>query len=168
MMPWEVSCELEEDIYVEIDSADGGEPAASWFRGIARDVLAAEGVTPPYEVSIILTGQETVHAMNRQYRNVDAPTDVIAFYTEEQGQDKGTFVLPGDGVRRLGDIVISFAQAVEQARDEGHSVEKELSLLVTHGLLHLLGYDHESPDDTPRMRGRESTLMDGFKGRHYT
>ena len=158
---------LEEDIYVEIDSAKGGEPQAEWFVGIARDVLKAEGVTSPYEVSIVLTDQETVHAMNRHYRNVDAPTDVIAFYTEEQGPDATEFVLPNDGVRRLGDVVISFPQAVEQAREESHSVEQELSLLVTHGLLHLLGYDHEAPEDAPRMRGREAVLMEQFKGRHY-
>lgn len=168
MMPVRESQSLEADIYVEIDSADGGEPTPAWFEGIARDVLRAEGVTHAYEVSIVLTGQETVHAMNRQYRNVDAPTDVIAFYTEEHGPDASNFVLPDDGIRRLGDVVISFPQAVEQARDEGHSVEKELTLLVTHGLLHLLGYDHESPEDAPRMRGREAVLMQEFRGRHYT
>ena len=158
---------MEEDIYVEIDSAAGGEPAPSWFEGVARDVLKAEGVKPPYEVSVILTGQETVHAMNRQYRNVDAPTDVIAFYTEEHGPNADTFVLPDDGVRRIGDIVISFPQAVEQASEVGHSVEKELCLLVTHGLLHLLGYDHEAAEDAPRMRSREAVLLEQFRGRHY-
>jgi probable rRNA maturation factor len=167
MMPVRGSTGLEEDIYVEIDSEDGAEPAPAWFESVVRDVLDAEGVAPPYEVSVILTGQETVHQMNRQYRNVDAPTDVIAFYTEEHGTDAGQFVLPGDGIRRLGDIVISFPQAVEQAHDEGHSVEKELSLLVIHGLLHLLGYDHETPEDAPCMRRREAALLEELKGRHY-
>lgn len=157
----------QEDVYVEIDSAEGGEPGDAWFAEVAREVLQSEGVTPPYEVSIVLTGQETVHAMNRQYRNVDAPTDVIAFYTEEHGPGAQTFVLPDDGVRRLGDVVISFPQAVEQAREQGHSVEKELALLVTHGMLHLLGYDHEAAEDAPRMRGREAVLMEQFAGRHF-
>ncbi|MBN1153085.1 MAG: rRNA maturation RNase YbeY [Dehalococcoidia bacterium] len=156
-----------EDIYVEIDSSAGGEPSAQWFETVARDVLRAEGLTPPYEVSVILTDQETVHAMNRQYRNVDSPTDVIAFYTEDLSADAAPFILPGDGVRRIGDIVISFPQAVEQAREQGHSVQKELCLLVTHGLLHLLGYDHEAAEDAPRMRGREAALMEQFNGRHY-
>ena len=167
MMPTGGIPYLDADIYVEIDSAEGTEPTRSWFEDVARDVLKAEGVTPPYEVSVILTSEEVVHSMNRQYRNVDAPTDVIAFYTEEHGPSAGSFILPDDGVRRLGDIVISFPQAVEQARDEGHSVEKELSLLITHGLLHLLGYDHEAPEDTLRMRGREAVLMEEFKGQHY-
>ncbi len=156
-----------EDIYVEIDSAAGGEPPASWFESVARGVLKAEGVTS-FEVSVILTDQETVHEMNRRYRNVDAPTDVIAFYTEQQGPGIELFVLPDDGTRRLGDIVISFPQAVEQALEQKHSVEKELSLLITHGVLHLLGYDHETPNDALRMRGREAELMEEFKERHYT
>ena len=157
-----------EDIYVEIDTAQGSEPQASWFEALAHDVLQAEGVSPPLEVSVILTDEETVHTMNRHYRNVDAPTDVIAFYTEDGATADERFVTPSDGVRRLGDVVISFPQALEQAREQGHSVEKELTLLVTHGLLHLLGYDHEVEEDALRMRGREAMLMSEFEGRHYT
>jgi probable rRNA maturation factor len=157
-----------EDIYVEIDSTVGGEPPASWFESVARDVLKAEGMAASFEMSIILTDQETVHEMNLKYRHVDAPTDVIAFYTEQQGPGGELFVLPDDGMRRLGDIVISFPQAVEQAFEQQHSIEKELSLLITHGVLHLLGYDHEAPEDAPRMRGREAELMEQFKGSHYT
>lgn len=158
---------VDEDIYVEIDSDTGGEPAAEWFAGVTRDVLQAEGLKPPYEVSVVLTDQETVHAMNRQYRQVDSPTDVIAFYTEDASPGAAPFVLPGDGIRRIGDIVISYPQAVEQAQEQHHSVEQELCLLVTHGLLHLLGYDHEVAADATRMRGREAVLMEQFKGRHY-
>jgi probable rRNA maturation factor len=156
-----------EDIYVEIDSVQGGEPPVSWFEAVAHDVLQAEGVPPPLEVSVILTDEETVHAMNRHYRNVDAPTDVIAFYTEDGGAAGEQFIMPGDGIHRLGDVVISFPQALEQAREQGHRVEKELALLVTHGLLHLLGYDHETEGDALRMRGREATLMSAFQGKHY-
>ena len=156
-----------QDIYVEIDSARGGEPPASWFEAVARDVLQAENVAPPYEVSIVLADEATVHEMNRRYRNVDAPTDVIAFYTEEQGEAAGRFITPADGVRRLGDVVISFEQAREQAAEEGHSVEQELALLTIHGVLHLLGYDHERDEDASRMRGRESLLLEAFKGKHF-
>jgi probable rRNA maturation factor len=158
---------LAEDIYVEIDVDAEDAPSAAWFESVARDVLKAEGIATSYEVGLILTDQETVHALNRQYRNVDSPTDVIAFYTEDHSLDAAPFVLPGDGVRRIGDIVISLPQAREQALEEHHSVEQELCLLVTHGLLHLLGYDHETPDDAPRMRGREAVLLEEFKGRHY-
>ena len=167
MMAREVTKRLDEDIYVEIDSEQGDEPPTSWFAAVARDVLRAESIEPPFEVSVILSDQDTVHGMNRQYRNVDAPTDVIAFYTENHDPSAGEFVLPGDGVRRLGDVVISYPQALEQAAEQGHSVRKELTLLITHGVLHLLGYDHEVPEDAQRMRGREATLLEEFSGRYF-
>ncbi len=167
MMGPEVTTRLNEDIYVEIDTTHGDEPPVSWFAAVVRDVLGAESIAAPYEVSIILTDQDTVHKMNRQYRNVDSPTDVIAFYTEEQASTATEFVLPGDGVRRLGDIVISYPQALEQAFEQGHSIRKELTLLVIHGVLHLLGYDHEVPRDADRMRGREAVLLNEFAGRYF-
>ena len=76
-------------------------------------------------------------------------------------------MLPQNGVRYLGDIVISYPQAVEQALEAGHSVKRELTLLVIHGLLHLLEYDHEEPGDAVRMRGREASLLEDFRGHHY-
>lgn len=158
---------MAEDIYVQIDSHDGTEPGAAWFESVLRDTLQAENLRTPCEVGIVLTDQETVHAMNRRYRNVDAPTDVIAFYTEVPVAGADAFVLPDDGIRRLGDVVISYPQAVEQAREVGHSTKRELTLLVIHGTLHLLGYDHEDPADALRMRSREATLLEEFKGRHY-
>jgi len=157
-----------DDVYVEVDTALGGEPDASWFGSVVRDILKAEDVKPPYEVSLVLTDQETVHRMNVEYRNVDSPTDVIAFYAEPQSENEEDFVLPGDGVRRLGDVVISYPQALEQAAEAGHSVERELTLLTIHGVLHLLGYDHEKPEDVPIMRGREATLLEEYRGKHYT
>ena len=158
---------MEEDIYVQIDSRDGSEPEGSWFEAVARHTLAAEGVSLPYEVSVIVTDEASVHELNRTYRNVDAPTDVIAFYTQPPAGAAQEFVLPQNGVRYLGDIVISYPQAVEQALEAGHSVKRELTLLVIHGLLHLLEYDHEEPDDAIRMRGREASLLEEFRGHHY-
>ena len=158
---------MAEDIYVQIDSHNGTEPDAAWFESVVRDTLQAENVRAPCEVSVVLTDQETVHAMNRRYRNVDAPTDVISFYTEVPAAGADAFVLPDDGIRRLGDVVISYPQAVEQAREVGHSTRRELTLLVIHGTLHLLGYDHEDPADALRMRSREAVLLEEFKGRHY-
>jgi len=158
---------VNEDIYVDIASREGTEPDGAWFRSVVRDTLQAENVFPPYEVGLILSDQETVHAMNRRYRSVDAPTDVIAFYTEAPPGTAEAFVLPDDGVRRLGDLVISYPQAVEQAREQGHSTRHELTLLVIHGVLHLLGYDHEDAADAARMRGREAELLEAFRGAHY-
>jgi probable rRNA maturation factor len=153
------------EVYVRIDTAEGTEPAPSWFRNLARDTLKAENVTPPYEVSVVVADEETVHRLNRVYRGVDSPTDVISFYTAPDGPEQ--FVLPQDGIRRLGDIVISYPQAVEQARQEGHATRRELTLLVIHGLLHLLGYDHEIPGEAVQMRAREQELLEEFRSRYY-
>ncbi|MGB6873731.1 MAG: rRNA maturation RNase YbeY [Dehalococcoidia bacterium] len=131
-----------------------------WVRRIAQAVLKAEGVAPPYEVSLVFTDSETVKQLNRDYRGVDEPTDVLAFYMLPQKEVDDFFALPPDGVTRLGEVIISYPQAVEQAKEQGHSPEKELALLVIHGILHLLGYDHEEPEEESKMRTREKELLE--------
>ena len=131
-----------------------------WVRRIAQTVLKAEEVAPPYEVSLVFTDSETVRQLNRDYRGVDEPTDVLAFYMLPQKEVDDSFALPPDGVTRLGEVIISYPQAVEQAREQGHSTEKELALLIIHGILHLLGYDHEEPEGESKMRGRERELLE--------
>ena len=153
------------EVNVRIELTGITEPEPEWFESLAGDTLAAENVAPPYEVSIVLADQQTVHHLNRLYRHVDSPTDVIAFYTTHT--EAGEFVLPDDGITHLGDIVISYPQAVEQAQQEGHSTRQELTLLVIHGLLHLLGYDHEIPEEAVQMRNRERELLESFRTRYY-
>ena len=130
------------------------------MRRIAQSVLKAEGVAPPYEVSLVFTGSEALRRLNRDYRGVDEPTDVLAFYTLPQKEADSSFALPPDGVTRLGEAIISYPQAAEQAKEQGHSAEKELALLVIHGILHLLGYDHEEPKEEAKMRTREKELLE--------
>ena len=132
-----------------------------WVRKIVRQLLKAEAVTSPYEVSLVFTDSETVQRLNRDYRDVDEPTDVLAFYQLPQKGSDFSFALPPDGVTRLGEIIISYPQAVAQAKEQGHSSERELALLIIHGLLHLLGYDHEEPAEEQRLRQREKDLLDG-------
>ena len=131
-----------------------------WARRMAQTVLNAEGVAPPYEVSLVFTDSETVRQLNRDYRGVDEPTDVLAFYMLPQKGSDSSFALPPDGVTRLGEVIISYPQAVEQAREQGHATEKELALLVIHGILHLLGYDHEEAKEEIKMRRRERELLE--------
>jgi probable rRNA maturation factor len=107
----------------------------SWVKKIVRQVLKAEGVAPPYEVSLVFTDSETVKQLNRDYRGVDEPTDVLAFCMLPQKEVDDSFALPPDGVTRLGEVIISYPQAVEQAKEQGHSPERELALLVIHGIL---------------------------------
>ena len=147
------------EIEVSVEEKLQGLVDEGWAKKIARRVLKAEGVTTPYEVSLVFTDSETVQRLNRDYRGVDRPTDVLAFYMLTQKEANSFFALPPDGVLRLGEVIISYPQAAEQAKEQGHSVEQELALLIIHGILHLLGYDHEQPEEEKRMRGREEELL---------
>jgi len=150
-----MSKEIEIFIEEEFRAVDGG-----WVKKIVRQVLKAEGVAPLYEVSLVFTDSATVQRLNRDYRGVDEPTDVLAFYMLPQKGADSSFALPPDGVTRLGEVIISYPQAVAQAKEQGHSTERELALLVIHGILHLLGYDHEEPEEESKMRERERELLE--------
>ena len=150
-----------EEIEVSVEEEFRGLVDEDWARKIAQKVLKAEGVTSPYEVSLVFTDSETVQRLNRDYRGVDEPTDVLAFYMLPQKEADSSFVLPPDGVLRLGEVIISYPQAVKQAKEQGHSIDRELALLIIHGMLHLLGDDHGKPEEESRMRAREKELLEG-------
>jgi len=149
-----------EEIGISVEEKFRGVVDGVWVKKIVRQILKAEGVVPPYEVSIVFTDSETVKQLNRDYRGVDEPTDVLAFYMLPQKEADSSFALPPDGVTRLGEVIISYPQAVEQAKEQGHSPERELALLVIHGILHLLSYDHEEPEEESKMREREKELLE--------
>ena len=151
-MKEQIGIHVEEEFLVVVDEG--------WARRIAQTVLKAEGVAPPYEVSLVFTDSETVKQLNRDYRGVDEPTDVLAFHMLPQKEVDDSFALPPDGVTRLGEVIISYPQAVAQAKKQGHSPERELALLIIHGILHLLGYDHEEPEEQSKMRERERELLE--------
>jgi probable rRNA maturation factor len=151
---------MSEEIEILVEKECRGLVDEDWVRKIAQTVLKAEGVASPYEVSLVVTDPETVQRLNRDYRGIDEPTDVLAFYMLPQKEGDDSFALPPDGVTRLGEVIISYPQAVEQAREQSHSTERELALLIIHGMLHLLGYDHEEPDEEAEMRIREKELLE--------
>jgi probable rRNA maturation factor len=151
---------VKEEIGIRVEdefraSVDGG-----WVKKIVRQILKADGVVPPYEVSLVFTDSSTVKQLNRDYRGVDEPTDVLAFYMLPHEGSASSFALPPDGVTRLGEVIISYPQAIVQAEEHGHSPERELALLIIHGILHLLGYDHEEPEKESKMRVRERELLE--------
>ena len=129
-------------------------------RLIKAAVCAAldfEDFTADCEVSVTLTDNERIHRLNREYRQVDRPTDVLSFplcdWEEEDGQAFGPMA--------LGDIVLSLEKAKEQAEAYGHSYEREVAFLTVHSMLHLLGYDHEtSEEDEKEMFARQNAIMD--------
>ncbi len=151
---------LQEEIAILVEDEFQGLVDEAWVKKIAQTVLNGEGVAPPYEVSLVFTGTETVQQLNRDYRGVDGPTDVLAFYMLPQKEAEDSFALPPDGVTRLGEVIISYPQAAEQAGEHGYSTERELALLIVHGMLHLLGYDHEEPEEEAEMRTREKELLE--------
>jgi probable rRNA maturation factor len=151
---------LSEEIEIFVEEEFHGLVDEGRVRRIAQTVLKAEGVTTPYEVSLVFTDSKKVKQLNRDYRRVDEPTDVLAFYMLPQKGADSSFALPPDGITRLGEVIISYPQAAEQAKEQGHSPEKELALLIIHGILHLLGYDHEEPEEETKMRARERELLE--------
>ena len=113
------------------------------------------------EISVLLVDNATIRELNRDYRAKDAPTDVLSFPLEEEREDEAEpAVIGGPSARMLGDIVISVEKAVEQATEYGHSVERELAFLAIHGLLHLLGHDHEKGEAAKQaMRAEEKRIL---------
>jgi len=109
------------------------------------------GETKNVGLTVIVTGDAQIQALNRRYRNVDAPTDVLSFSAGDTD--------PSTQERYLGDVLISYPKAELQSQGRGHSVEAELQLLVVHGVLHLLGCDHVAPDEKSRMWGLQAEIL---------
>jgi probable rRNA maturation factor len=114
----------------------------------ARTTLESTSSAEYSAVSIVIGNDDLLHKLNQQYRQVDAPTDVLSFPSGEV-----------DPEIYLGDVVISLPRAREQASAEGHPIVEELQLLVVHGILHLLGYDHEETKDKKRMQITQDKIL---------
>ena len=111
----------------------------------------------PY-VSVTLVDNEFIHNLNRDYRHIDRPTDVISFAFLDGNENKDKIFQSGEMVV-LGEIYISFDKAREQAISYGHSLDRELKFLFVHGILHLLGYDHMNPDDEKVMFALQDEIL---------
>ncbi len=133
-------------IDVSVDDAYAEAVDVAAVEAAAQRTLAVVGAVDPVEVSILITGDETLQELNRTYRGQDKPTDVLSF---GQGDDD-TPPLP-DIPRLLGDVVVSYPRAVAQAAQAGWATDDELAWLVIHGVLHLSGYDDESEDGWAEM-----------------
>ena len=151
--------------YIPITSDVPGvsDSKCAFIRKVIRTALAAEGVDFACEIDVRLTGDETIHEINREMREVDRATDVLSFPMFEltpgelPGEEDAD---PGTGLVPLGDMVISLEHVAAQAKEYGHSNRRELAYLVTHSVLHLLGYDHldEGPMKA-QMREHEEAIM---------
>ena len=119
-----------------------------WVNDIVNAILKELDLSNKVELGLVITDNETVRQLNREYRNLDEYTDVLAFHMPHYSENsKVDFITPPDNVNHLGDIIISYPQAVKQAAEQGHQTIDELVILIIHGILHLLGYDHELPEE---------------------
>lgn len=126
------------------------------FERLAYFVLKLEEAPELSELSIALVGTDEMANLNSRYRGVEGPTDVLSFGCDDP------CVAVSDEPITLGDVIIAPDIAEEQAADRGTTVEAELNLLLVHGILHLLGYDHDSDEDAAVMQAREAVLLEAY------
>ena len=152
------------DIQWDFDAVSGAE---EMLERIARECVRAEKITLPVYAQVRVTDDEEIHRINREYRNVDRATDVLSFPSTDCGPEKTLgqcekkLARERDDTGRcfLGDIIISLPRAREQAREYGHSLERELGYLTAHAMFHLMGYDHMRDEDRERMRAMEEKAL---------
>ncbi|MDQ0158660.1 rRNA maturation RNase YbeY [Alkalibacillus salilacus] len=150
---------------MQIDFIDETELVENDLIKLLEDVLQyaanEENIEESAEMSVTIVDDETIKQINADYREKDYATDVISFALEEQGE--GELDIVGDDLPvHLGDIVISFDRAKAQANEYDHSLNRELAFLSVHGLLHLIGYDHETKADEKAMFQKQESILQSF------
>ena len=141
---------------MQIDVTSSREPELldlGAFERLAAFVLAHEEVDDSAELSVAIVSIEEMANLNERYRGKDGPTDVLSFSIDEP------VAVPGGEPITLGDVIIAPDVALAQASEYGTTVEAELDLLLVHGILHLLGYDHETDEQAAVMQARERVLL---------
>lgn len=166
------------EIDVSIDEPFQAGLSEEWLRMVTAAGLGEalpEG--GPVQVGLVITGDETVQDLNRRFRGLDEVTDVLSFSAEHSGHWGGEdeengfplqdpvdttmpgFILPSEVPPPLGEVIISLPQTERQAAERNVPMERELALLIVHGVLHLVGYDHLYPEDQERMQSRERAAL---------
>lgn len=147
MDPYDVDIQVSPEFAAQVD--------LTWLAAVVREALRRENQSPAASLSVVITDDDEIHALNRDYRHVDRPTDVLSFAASEGDE----FIGPPDEAPYLGDIVISYPTAARQAPEHEHSVAAELALLVVHGVLHLLGYDHGEAEEQAHMWAHQNEIL---------
>ena len=156
---------MQHEIYVSREVKNlGHRNSAALIKKAARMALDAEGVDVPCIISVMLTDDEGIHSVNREFRGVDCATDVLSFPLNElipgQFDAEGCERDLDTGAILLGDMMISVPRCEAQGEEFGHGYERELMYLTVHSVLHLLGYDHvDEGEQKRRMREREKAIM---------
>ncbi|MCQ2770815.1 MAG: rRNA maturation RNase YbeY [Clostridia bacterium] len=132
----------------------------SMLRDVIKRTLVSEDFGNDAEVSLSFVDNEEIHRLNKEFRGIDRPTDVLSFPMLDGDDDTGDFDMYVDSLV-LGDIIISVEKAIAQASEYGHSIERELAFLTVHSTLHLLGYDHETgPEDEHIMFDKQDKILE--------
>ena len=142
------------------NQVDGFEFSEDEVSDFVKFCLQFENAPEESEVSVTYVDSETIHALNRDYRGVDRPTDVLSFECD------GAIVEDGSEICLLGDIVICPEVCKNQCEDFGNTFEEELRLLTCHGVLHLLGYDHIEDDEAEVMEAKEREILKGWSSQN--
>lgn len=146
------------NIDLQVDHAYRAQVPAAYLTQVVAAALRHEGASDA-EVTIVIGNDDLLQQLNRDYRGIDAPTDVLSFAAQEESAGQDIFVSAPEAANYLGDVVISFPTAQRQAEAEGHRLVDELSLLAVHGVLHLFGYDHASEAEEADMWARQSAIL---------
>ena len=146
-------------IYFDEDARPDEETSAL-LEAAAVAALKGEGMDPePVSLSVSFVGKDEIRKLNKDFRGVDRKTDVLSFPLYEKGCIPDAADLEEGEELALGDVVICEEVCEEQAKEYGHSIQREIVYLFTHSVFHLLGYDHETEDDKADMRAREEEVM---------
>ena len=154
-------------LVIRVDKDFQGHVDKTWLRRLVKESLGTHGVTTEVELSLLITDDATVRELNKKYRGKDKTTDVLSFALEaDQPRDAATgFVMPPGEKVHLGEVILSYPKAAEQAAERNQAVEDEMALLVVHGVLHLLGYDHDRPAREREMRSLEQRVLSAVQER---
>ena len=159
---------MEINVLIEVGLEESLE--VNWLQSVAEQVLVAQDADSRLELGLVITGQEKLQQLNQSYLGKDEPTDVLAFsmlpepLATAESEASSPFVQPPDMVLHLGEVIISYPQAVIQAEEHQHSIKKEIAILIIHGVLHLLGYEHDKPELEREMRAREAEVLSHIEG----
>jgi probable rRNA maturation factor len=134
------------------------------IKKVVERALEVSRVDEQVEIDCLITDNTTIHKLNKLYRGIDNPTDVLSFRLSEKNPNVENVDFPADpnGIMALGQIIISYPRTVEQAPQHGNTVKQELCLLLVHGTLHLLGFDHIDNADARKMRRQENKITRYF------
>jgi probable rRNA maturation factor len=146
-------------IHLEIDEEFRGQVQEAVLKRAANETLKHEGTALDTELTIVITEDTNLQRLNQQFLGIDEPTDVLSFPSGD--------IDPDSGESYLGDILISYPRARAQAESAGHPVEAEVQLLVVHGVLHLLGYDHADPEGKKRMWDAQNEILSVLRDSVY-